>query len=292
MEIGAGGRPKGRPVHFLFFGHVGGRSGAKVELVAQVPPLRGPTRHKTARRENRAAPVWMTENAKSRSGDRRTLGKGSGAVGYAAFAGGVGAEDAVEEFVDVAKLALEVEGVFEILGREKFCDAGIFGDAIAETGFGFPGGHGVFLDGFVGVVAGHAFFDEVLKELSGEDEAVGGFEIAEHAIGEDAHLADELGHFGEHVVHEDGGIGENDALDAAVRDVAFVPKGDVFVGSEHVAADEAGEAADLFSGDGIALVGHGGTAALLATEMFLGFADFGALEMANFEGDFFEARRR
>ena len=112
--------------------------------------------------------------------------------------------------------------------------------------------------------------------------------IAEHAIGKDAHLADELGHFVEHVVHENGGIGEDDALHAAVRDVAFVPEGDIFIGGEHVGADEAGEAADLFGGDGIALVGHGRTAALLVAEVFLGFADFGALQVADFEGDFFE----
>ena len=211
-----------------------------------------------------------------------------GAVGGAAFAGWVGAEDAVEELVDVAEVALEVEGVLQIFGGEEFGDAGIFGDAVAEAGFGFPGGHGVFLDSFVGVVAGHAFFDEVLEELAGKDEAVGGFEVAEHAIGKNAHLADELGHFVEHVVDENGGIGENDALDAAVGDVAFVPEGDIFVGGEHVGADQAGEATDLFAGDGIALVRHGRTAALLVAEMFLGFADFGALEVADFQGDFFE----
>ncbi len=35
-------------------------------------------------------------------------------------------------------------------------------------------------------------------------------------------------------------------------------------------------------------VRHGGTAALLAAERFFRFADFGALEMANFECDFFK----
>ena len=39
---------------------------------------------------------------------------------------------------------------------------------------------------------------------------------------------------------------------------------------------------------GIAFVRHGGTAALLAAEGLFGFADFGALQVANFEGDFFE----
>jgi len=200
----------------------------------------------------------------------------------------VGAENAGEDLVDEAELALEIESVFEVLGSEEFRDARIAGDAITETGFGLPGGHGVFLDGFVGIVAGHALFDEVLQELAGKDQAAGGFEVAEHALRENAEFADDLGHFVEHVVDEDGGIGEDDALDAAVGDVAFVPQGNVFVGGEHVAADDASEAADLLGGDGIALVGHSGTAALLGAEMFLGFADFGALEMADFDGNFFE----
>jgi len=107
---------------------------------------------------------------------------------------------------------------------------------------------------------------------------------------EDAQFADDAGGAGEHVIDERGGIGKDDALDGAVGDVAFVPEGDVFVGGEHIAAHDAGEAADLFAADGIALVGHGGAAALFATEVLFGFADFGALEVANFDGDFFERR--
>lgn len=219
-----------------------------------------------------------------------TSGAGSGFVGDAAFAGGMGAEDAFEKSVDVAKLALEVEGVGQFVWGEEAGDALVVGDALAEAGLALPGFHGVLLDGFVGVVAGHALLDEILEELAGEDEALGELEIAEHALGEDAHLGEERGHFGKHVVHEDGGVGKDDALDATVGDVALVPEGDVFVGGDHVGADKASEAANLLAGDGIALVGHGGAAALLVAEVLLGFADLGALEVANFEGDFFEER--
>ena len=58
------------------------------------------------------------------------------------------------------------------------------------------------------------------------------------------------------------------------------------------AAHQAGQAADLLAGYRIALVRHRGTAALLAAERLFGFADFGALQMANFEGDLFERARR
>src|SRR5439155_25916353 len=93
---------------------------------------------------------------------------------------------------------------------------------------------------------------------------------------------------GKHVVDQNCGVGQNDALDGAVRNVTLVPEGDVFERGEHVRTHEAREAADLFAGNRIALVRHGGAAALLAAERFLDFADFGALQMANFQRDFFE----
>ena len=49
----------------------------------------------------------------------------------------------------------------------------------------------------------------------------------------------------EQVVDERGRVGEDDALGGGVRDVALVPEGDVFESGLGVAADDAGEAADL-----------------------------------------------
>ncbi len=42
-----------------------------------------------------------------------------------------------------------------------------------------------------------------------------------------------------------------------VRDVALVPEGYVFEGDLSVGSHDAGEAGDLFAGDGVALVRHG-----------------------------------
>src|SRR5258708_38616507 len=88
---------------------------------------------------------------------------------------------------------------------------------------------------------------------------------------------------------ENGGTGKDDALHGTVGNVAFMPQGYVFEGSEHIRAHRARKAANLFAGNGIALVRHGRAAALLAAERLFGFADFGALEMADFERDFFES---
>ena len=226
--------------------------------------------------------------SKTRAGrceDRRLHRLGGGS---ASFAGGMGAEDAGEDFVDAAELAIEVEYVFQLFGIEIFGDALILRYTVTEAGVGFPGGHGVFLNGFVGFVARHSLFDQILKKLAGENQPLGGVEVAQHAFGEHAQLADDGGHFVEHVVDENGGVGENNALDGGVGDVALVPEGNVFEGRHHVAANKTGESADLLAGDGIALVGHGGAATLLTAEIFLDLADFGALEMADFQGDFFE----
>ena len=91
-----------------------------------------------------------------------------------------------------------------------------------------PGAHGVRLDEAIGVLAAHAVFDKVEEKLSAEDEAAGGFEIRAHALGIDEQRVDEVGRFGEQVVGERGGVGQDDALGRGVRDVALVPEGDVF----------------------------------------------------------------
>ncbi len=80
------------------------------------------------------------------------------------------------------------------------------------------------LDEAVGVFAGRRF-DEVEEELAGEDEAAGGFEVLQHAVGVDEQFFDEVRGLGEEIVGEDGGVGKDDALGGGVRDVALVPEG-------------------------------------------------------------------
>src|SRR5262249_3250133 len=123
------------------------------------------------------------------------------------------------------------------------------------------------------------------------NKAVRGFEVFEHAVWEHAHFADDGGHLAEHVVDENRGIGKNYALDRTVRDVTFVPEADIFIGGEHVGTHQPREGADLLAGHGIALVRHRGAAALLAAEWLFDFANFSALQMANFESNFFERGR-
>ncbi len=116
-------------------------------------------------------------------------------------------------------------------------------------------------------------------------------EVALHAFRVDAQAVDQPLRPGQHIVGEDRGVGQDDALDRRVRDVAFVPQRDVFESRLDVRADDAGQAADLFAGDRVALVRHGGRTLLTFGERFFGFPNFGALQVAYFESDFLEETR-
>ena len=126
------------------------------------------------------------------------------------------AENAIEDRIDVAKLAIQIERVRQRGRVEILRNARVSGDSIAEARVAFECRHRVFLHGFVRLIARHSLFDDILQELTGVDEAVRRFEILHHALREDAHLADDRGHFAEHVIDEDRRVGQDDALDGAV----------------------------------------------------------------------------
>ena len=69
--------------------------------------------------------------------------------------------------------------------------------------------------------------------------------------------------------------------------IPLVPQRYILEGGLDVGADHARQTADLFAGDRVALVRHGGTALLAAGEVLFGFAHFGALQMAHFQGNLF-----
>jgi len=94
------------------------------------------------------------------------------------------AEDAVEDGIHIAELALEVESVRQGFRIEVLCYALVARNAFLETSVGFPGGHSVFLHRFVRIVTRHALLHQVLQQLSRINEAMRGFEVPKHALGE------------------------------------------------------------------------------------------------------------
>src|ERR1035437_9875757 len=75
-----------------------------------------------------------------------------------------------------------------------------------------------------------------------------------------------------------------------MRNVAFVPQCDIFQRGDGVAAQHAREAGETFPGDGIALVRYGARTFLADGESLFGFENFGALQMAEFDGPTLDAR--
>ena len=67
-----------------------------------------------------------------------------------------------------------------------------------------------------------------------------------------------------------------------------MPQGDILKSCLRVGAHHPRQSADLLAGHGIALVRHGRRAFLLFAEKFLGLADFGALQVADFGRDLVE----
>lgn len=103
-------------------------------------------------------------------------------------------EDAVENRVNGMQLTIQIERIFEGVSVQKNFDARISEDALPEAGLGFPSRHGMFLHPFVSVFARGARFDKVLQKLAGKDQPSREIQIAAHALREDAHPGNNIGH--------------------------------------------------------------------------------------------------
>ena len=118
-------------------------------------------------------------------------------------------------------------------------------DCHPEVALFLPGPHRMPLDRLVGLLAQHPRGGQVQQQLPGEYQPFGQIEVAAHAVHVDRHVLDQPCRLGQHVVQQDGGVGQNHALDRGMRNVPFMPEGDVFKRRLHVSPDHAGKAADL-----------------------------------------------
>ena len=95
---------------------------------------------------------------------------------------------------------------------------------------------------------------------------------------------------GDDVVREQQRVGEDDALDRRVRDVALVPERDVFEAGLQVRAQHPREPAQLLALHRVALVGHRARALLARAERLLDLAHLGALQVTDLERERLDAR--
>ena len=87
------------------------------------------------------------------------------------------------------------------------------------------------------------------------------------------------------VVHEQGRVRKDHPLDRRMRDVPLVPQRHVLESRLQVGPHDPRQAADRLGGDRVALVRHRRRALLSRLEPLEHLADFGALEMAQLNGD-------
>ena len=81
-------------------------------------------------------------------------------------------------------------------------------------------------------------------------------EVLAHALRIHHHAGDDAREAAQHVIERDEAVGQNDALDRRMRDVALVPERDVLERRLGVAAQQPREADDLLAADRVALVRH------------------------------------
>ena len=174
-------------------------------------------------------------------------------------------------------------------GRVSFQDLDKIG-VVAAGVLHLPGLHRRVLDELVGGFARQAFSDERQQHGLRIPHAEAQAEILLHVLRINVESVHQARQQAEHVVEQRAGVGKDDALDAAVADVALVPEGDVFQRGEGVAAKHAGEAGEAFPGDGVALVRHGAAAFLALGKRFLGLQHLGALQVAELNRPTFDAR--
>ena len=96
----------------------------------------------------------------------------------------------------------------------------------------------------------------------------------------------------QHVVEGDEAVGQNDALDRRMRDVALVPERVVLERGAGIAAKQPRQPDDLLAADRVSLVRHRRRALLPLGERLLDLADLGLLQSANLERELLERRRR
>ena len=121
-------------------------------------------------------------------------------------------------------------------------------------------------------------------------EAAEPVEIGLHALGIDQQLLDDAGEAIEREIERHRRVRADHALDGRVRDVPLVPERDVLHRGERVGAHHAGEARDVLGQDRVPLMRHRRRAFLALGEELLGLEHFGALEVADFDGEAFARR--
>ena len=117
-------------------------------------------------------------------------------------------------------------------------------------------------------------------------------EVLAHPLRVDDHAAHDAREAPQHVIERDEAVGQDDALDRRVRDVALVPERDVL--ERRVALPRSSRARPTICSQpiGLRLCGIADEPFWPLRERLLDLADLGLLQAANLERELLERRRR
>ncbi len=119
-------------------------------------------------------------------------------------------------------------------------DERLAGKVFSEVSSMLPGFRGGSLDRLVCVLPIKPLFREHEERRLAGVKSARKLHVAFHLFGIHVQSLDELAHGHEHVIHQRARVGQNDALNGAVADIAFVPESDVLQGGYCVPAKDAG----------------------------------------------------
>ncbi len=165
-------------------------------------------------------------------------------------------EHSFENCGHLLQIVFQREALVEFFGGEVAHDGFVLGEEFLVVLSFEPSLHGDGLHEVIGAFAGEAFVDEGGHDALREDDLVCQVYVFQHVLRENDEILQDVAESVEHIVEQDGGVGEHDALGGGVGDVALVPERDVLVGADHIAAEDSRAAAHILAADGVALVGH------------------------------------
>ena len=116
-------------------------------------------------------------------------------------------------------------------------------------------------------------------------------QVVHHIFGIDQQLFDNARQTVQTEIQPYHRIGGDNAFVRRMGNVAFVPQSDVFHRGNGVRAQQPRQSRQIFGQHGVALVRHGGRSLLSRGKVFFGFADFGTLQVADFNRQTFNRRR-
>ena len=149
-----------------------------------------------------------------------------------------------------------VEGIVQIFLSQLLLDCCILFKQWPEWNLFSPAFGCVWLDKIIGCFTTHTTVDQFEQDPAAVDQAQSLIHVLLHCFREDIQVSDDLAKTMQHIVNQSSSIRQDNSFCRRMRNVTFMSESDIFVGGNHVAAADPGQAADIFGTNWVALMRH------------------------------------